>query len=279
MMLYKLPICGTDKIIGVGMIGNLQIITNLYYHYDSPVYADMYSKGNCITYDKEYEKEFNIINPFEYYFEFRHKNKQFVKEIDLPKNHYDIIALKYGNYNLKYMDVYRTIKERFLQTYTFKNDILNFTNEYNEMYFKNKTILGVHIRCTDMVATNQNHDYHYFINKIKDVLTKHDIDKIFIATDSNEIIQKATNIFGIGKILWVNDIERVDTIDNPIGAHDRINTDCIKYSHRKYHNYLCGKEVFIDMLLLSKCNYFIRSFSAISDMAIFFNDKMSEVYN
>ena len=69
-----------------------------------------------------------------------------------------------------------------------------------------------------MVATNQNHDYHYFINKIKDVLTKHDIDKIFIATDSNEIIQKATNIFGIGKILWVNDIERVDTIDNPIGG-------------------------------------------------------------
>ena len=80
MYLYKLPICGTDKIIGVGMIGNLQIITNLYYHYDSPIYADMYSNGNCITYDKEYEKEFNIINPFEYYFEFRHKNKQFERE-------------------------------------------------------------------------------------------------------------------------------------------------------------------------------------------------------
>jgi hypothetical protein len=97
MYLYKLPICGTDKIIGVGMIGNLQIITNLYYHYDSPIYADMYSNGNCITYDKEYEKEFNIINPFEYYFEFRHKNKQFEREIYLPRNHYDIAALKYGS--------------------------------------------------------------------------------------------------------------------------------------------------------------------------------------
>jgi hypothetical protein len=117
------------------------------------------------------------------------------------------------------------------------------------------------------------------MNKIKDVLTKYEIDKIFIATDSNEIIQKAINIFGNDKILSINNIERVNTADDSVGAHDRINTDSIKYNSRKYHNYLCGKEVFIDMLLLSKCNYFIRSFSAISDMAIFFNDKMKEVYN
>ena len=105
MYLYKLSQCGTDKIIGVGMVGNLQIITNLYYHYDFPIYADMYSNGNCITYDKEYEKDFNIINPFEYYFDFKHKDKNFEYEIYLPKNHYDITALKYGDYNLKYMDI------------------------------------------------------------------------------------------------------------------------------------------------------------------------------
>lgn len=200
-------------------------------------------------------------------------------KIYLPRNHYDITALKYGNYNLKYMDIYRNIREKFFQSYSFKNDILNFTNKYEEEHFKNKTLLGVHIRCTDMVATKQNNNYNYFMNKIKDVLTKYEIDKIFIATDSNEIIQKAINIFGNDKILSINNIERVNTADDSVGAHDRINTDSIKYNSRKYHNYLCGKEVFIDMLLLSKCNYFIRSFSAISDMAIFFNDKMKEVYN
>ena len=279
MYLYKLPKCGTDKIIGVGMMGNLQIIIHLYYHYDFPIYADMYSNGNCITYDKEYEKDFNIINPFEYYFDFKHKDKNFEHEIYIPKNHYDITALNYGNYNLKYMDIYRNIREKFFQCYSFKNDIVNFTNEYEEEYFKNKIILGVHIRCTDMVSTKQNKNCFYFIDKIKHVLAKHNIDKIFIASDSNEVVCKVIDIFGKDKILAINNIERVNTIDDPTGSHHRINTDIIKYSSRKYHNYLCGKEVLIDMLLLSKCNYLIRSFSCVSDMAIFFNDKMSEVYN
>lgn len=146
-------------------------------------------------------------------------------------------------------------------------------------HFKNKTVLGVHIRATDMVATNQNKNYHYFIDKIKDVLTKHDINKIFIASDSQAIVNHAINIFGNDKILSIDDIERADTFNSPVGAHDRINVNTIVYSKRKYHNYLCGREVIIDMLLLSKCNYFIRSYSAVSDMAIFFNDRMRKVYD
>ena len=30
---YKLPICGTTKIIGVGIIGNINLLLFLYYHH------------------------------------------------------------------------------------------------------------------------------------------------------------------------------------------------------------------------------------------------------
>ena len=57
------------------------------------------------------------------------------------------------------------------------------------------------------------------------------------------------------KYYRIDDIERANTFNSPVGMHDRINTDTIVYSKRKYHDYLCGREVIIDMVLLSKCNY------------------------
>ena len=165
----------------------------------------------------------------------------------------------------------------FFKNYKIKDDILNFIKNYEESNFNCENILGVHIRATDMISTGQNKNVEYFIDKIKEVIQKNVIDKIFIATDDNEIIKTCTNIFNNKKILYLDNIERVD--NNSIGQHDRINTNNYIYNNRKYHNYLCGKEVIIDTFLLSKCNYFIRSYSAVSDLAILFSDKIQEVFN
>ena len=59
-----------------------------------------------------------------------------------------------------------------------------------------------------------------------------------------------------------------------VQPQDRINYENNIVNTRKYHNYLNGKEVLIDILLLSKCDYFLRSHSSVSDIAIIFNDNI-----
>ena len=98
--IYKLTKCGTDKIIGVGIIGNLEMLLCLYFHYKCDIFFDTYSNGNCIVYDKDYEKDFNIQNPFEYYFEPLFDLKNINEEIFFPKNHWDFQELTYGKFDL-----------------------------------------------------------------------------------------------------------------------------------------------------------------------------------
>lgn len=278
-VIYKLSICGTDKLIGVGMIGNLEMLLCLYFHYKCNIYFDMYSNGHCIVYDKDYEIDSNITNPFEYYFEPLFDIKNINQEIFFPESHWSFPEIAYGKFELKYKNIYYEIRNMFFKNYKIKDDILNFINYYEETHLNCNDILGVHIRASDMMATGQNYDIEYFINKIKYILEKRTINKIFLATDDNEIIKTCTNIFNTKEILYLNNIERVDNINRSIGQHDRINTENHNYNSRKYHNYLCGKEVIIDTFLLSKCNYFLRSNSAVSDLAILFSDKIQEVFN
>ena len=80
------------------------------YHYDLPIYIDTYTNGHCIRYGKDYEKDFGIKNPFEYYFDFKHENKVFKREISMPFT--QPVPIKYGRYNLKYMDKYHINQKR-----------------------------------------------------------------------------------------------------------------------------------------------------------------------
>ena len=279
--IYKLPICGTTKIIGVGIIGNINMLLFLYYHHSTldNIYMDMYSNGKCIVYDKDYGKKENIKNPFEYYFEPKFTLKDKMKSIDFPKNHWSMSFFEYGKINLQYKEIYKKIKEKFYNDYRIKNDILLFANNFFETNFKNSRVLGVHIRTTDMMATNKKqHKFDYFIMKINEIILNNKIDKIFIASDNNECIKKLIKIFYNKEILYIENIERVNNFNDVRGSHNRINTGDVKYNNRKYHNYLCGKEAIIDVLLLTKCNYLLRSYSSLSDAAIILNENIEKVY-
>lgn len=278
---YKLPICGTTKIIGVGIIGNINLLLFLYYHHPNldNIYIDMYSNGNCIVYDKDYGENEKIKNPFEYYFEPKFTLKNEMKIIDFPNNHWSLPFFQYGNINLQYKEIYKKIKEKFFNDYRIKNDTLLFVNNFYETHFKEKRVLGVHIRTTDMMATNHNQPkFNYFITKIKEILLDNQIDKIFIASDNNECIKNLIEIFNDKEIIYIENIERVNSFNDIRGSHDRINTEGEIYNNRKYHNYLCGKEAIQDVLLLAKCNYLLKSYSSLSDAAIILNENIEKVY-
>ena len=236
----------------------------------------MYSNGKCIVYDEEYEEKEKIKNPFEYYFEPRF-NLETTKIIDFPigSNH-SSGPFNYGKYdhnNYKY--VYKKIKDKFYNNYKIKDDISLFVNNFFVDNFKNTKVLGVHIRYNDH-TDKKSIDYH--IKRIRHVLSKNKIDKIFIASDTicciNDIIEAFKNI----DIIYLKNIERVTSYNDNRGQHDRINTETEIHNNRKYHNYLCGKEAIMDVLLLAKCNYLLKSKSALTDAAIVLNENIEKVF-
>ena len=79
------------------------------------------------------------------------------------------------------------------------------------------------------------------------------------------------NTFKNIPVLFVKDMERATDLDD-----DRLSLD--RTIEKNYSLYLASKEAIIDTLLLSKCNYLIRSYSALSDIAIIFNENIQEVF-
>ena len=247
---YKLGICGTQKLSGVGMMGNVVILIYLIHKYNCNIYFDTYSNGKCIMYDEDYEADFNIKNPFEYYFEPLIDVNNISEEL-IDKQPTFFPELKYGFYDLKFKPLYDSLKQKLFKQYKIKEDILNEVTEFEKKNFANDIILGVQIRTTDLMASGMNHDVEYFFKRIEIVSKIHDnISKIFIATDNHEIIKLCREKFNNKTILCLENIDRAHSINDKNGSHDRINIHDNVYNNRKYHNYLCGKEALIDMLLL-----------------------------
>jgi hypothetical protein len=277
---YKLGICGNPKLSGVGMMGNVVILIYLIHKYNCNIYFDTYSNGKCIMYDEDYEADFNIKNPFEYYFEPLIDVNNISEEL-IDKQPTFFPELKYGFYDLKFKPLYDSLKQKFFKQYKIKEDILNEVTEFEKKNFANDIILGVQIRTTDLMASGMNHDVEYFFKRMEIVSKIHDnISKIFIATDNHEIIKLCREKFNNKTILCLENIDRAHSINDTRGNNNRINNESVMhiYDDRKYHNYLCGKEPLIDTLLLSKCDYLIKSRSALSDLAVLFSEKIKKIY-
>lgn len=285
MLIYKLEYYGTNEVLGLGLIGNIQLLIGLFGYYTNDInYIDMYSNGKCIVYDEEYEKDTRILNPLLYYFDFECdlNSKKNSKIISYPLTEIrNLIYLKYANYDIKYKSIYNNIKNNFFKYYNFKSDILEVVNNFNNMYFSNDdNILGLHLRTTDMMHTNQNKNINYFRDKLELALSENSLIKtIFIASDNNGVIKYFVDLYPNKNIVFLDIISRESDIYSKVAPHHRININNKIVNNRKYHNYLTGKEAICDMLLLSKCNYLIRSFSAISDLAIFFSDSIIKTYS
>lgn len=274
---YKFKIHGDPSIIGVGMIGNILVVLQVIYHNinnNVNIYIDQYSNGNCIVYDKQYTEDTNIINPFDYYFQqnTKHNNNNYFLSNSLP------IELSYGACNFLNCDLYKKLKNLFFKNFKIKDDIINIVDSYILNNFNNNIVLGVQIRLTDMIFYHKTHDIYYFIKRVNEILNTHKIDKIFVSTDNEEAINIFIKNVNHNNILFQKNIERENSINSNVGMHYKINTNKNIINNRIYHNYHIGKEVLIDTLILSKCDYLLRSRSAVSDVAIIFNENIKEIF-
>ena len=185
-----------------------------------------------------------------WYYHWYHNNK---KNIDYNKY--------YDNFYYKNRIIgYKIVKKYF----KYKKNIINNVNKLWIKYFGNNSlfkykILGVHMRGTDKgghrrkVNANEYMDYmnkfmkYYGYNKTRFFIATDDINYLlFIKNNFNGIWYAQNNII-------------------------RSSTKTAIFNLKNISKYEIGKEVIIDILLLSKCDWFIHSASAVSE-SVFYNN-------
>lgn len=271
---YILDKFGTDKVIGLGLAGNLHLICQMILNNPTHnIHIDWFSQGKCIVYDKQYSEDTKIFNPFEYYF-----NQKYSKSSVTNSFHHPCESLPYAKCNLLNCNLYELCKKKFYENFTLKQELQDEIDKYHDTYFKNKSVLGVQVRLTDMTHYHNVPTLEYYINKTRNILSSEKPDCIFIASDTEVTVNKFKQAFPTMDIYYQKNIMRSELEKDAIQPQDRINTQNNIVNTRKYHNYLNGKEVLMDILLLSKCDYFLRSHSAVSDIAIIFNKNIKKLF-
>lgn len=247
---------------GVGMAGNLLIISNelLRLKDNDMVRVDMGQYKTICS-----EKPHNNENAWEYYFEQTLKFTDSVDVILKPPRPRILIYDKYYSQNDKIM---LEAKRLFYKHFSFKDVILNDVNNFYNENIKGKVTLGCQIRLGDMLNNNVVNVNKYW-DKIKLILKeKPYIEQIFIASDDNKSIDFLKDKSNI-PILHLNDIYRTSSLDPTYRLKNE----------RKNHEYNLCKEVLVDILLLTKCDYFLRSqVSSVSLMSTLLSENIKQIY-
>lgn len=136
-----------------------------------------------------------------------------------------------------------------------------------------KGVLGVLLRGTDYVNSRpKDHPVQptieQAIDKMDEVLTSQEFQKIYLATEDAGIYQELCNRYG-EKIVSM-DVERYIT-----DKTENINDISVKKSTNKYQ---MGKDYLINILVLSKCDYLLAGNAGGSQGALLFRDTKSAKY-
>jgi hypothetical protein len=142
-----------------------------------------------------------------------------------------------------------------------KPEIINEIDKIYNTDFIGKNVLGVHIRLTDKKTTPSENktiiSCEHYIKEINKYVSKNKNCFIFVATDSDEYIGTLKNEYG-DKIILFNDILRGK-------GNKGVHIDGSPNGYKK------GKDVLIETILLSRCNFLIKGISNVSLCSLFFN--------
>eukprot|EP01084_Bolivina_argentea_P121133 214702_1 len=159
--------------------------------------------------------------------------------------------------------------------------LLKKSNKYMTLLKNDFVFLGVQMRGTDKTAGRRlvfPEEYlRYIFLFVQYFMQSEKQPKVFLATDDINYIKYIRYYWHYNEYLPSNDI-RFEFNNIVIMQTDIIRS---KYNNavfnlnileiNKYKRYIMGKEVLFDILMLSKCDYFIHSASAVAE-AVFYNN-------
>lgn len=232
----------------------------------SSLYADYEIKNNdkFITYNKienSYLQYFidpflniNKNNKYPKIFKFPPLNKRGLEEPIIYKNIFNenvtIYSYLLNHEKMKYISF--LIKKYIL----IKDEIKNKINLIYNENFKNKKVLGLHIRQTDHGEHGKLLDFDFYVNEIKKNIDN--FDMLYVMSDNYEYLNKIENIFP-NKIFYVEDIIRSN------------NDICVHFDKSIINRYKLGEDVLIETMLMCNCDTVLLTNSNICNFILAYN--------
>lgn len=242
-------------------------------------YSPVISAGNKFAY-KEEKRVLGKSNPFEYYF--YQPAEIGLKQAKLSYHvicshilHRIIVELVYTGrycdylYNYNYLQAMSKIVKKHIKFNAVTRQFI--TSGLNKLDFKDKKIIGVHVRGTDFRSNYNRHPVSITaedcFSEIEKMLTENKYDKIFVATDDKRILNRFLARYG-NKVCYYMDVVR----------NDRNRSVIFEEKNAEKNKYRLGLEVIRDMYTLAKCDALVAGISQVAVCAQINKLAMEEVY-
>jgi hypothetical protein len=140
-----------------------------------------------------------------------------------------------------------------------QESILKTVEDYYERSMAGKKTVGIHIRRTDKKCERP----HIELQKIFDCANSQEADQYLLATDEQDIVELAKA-----------------ALKRPVITF-QVNRSCngypIHYNPESTNKTQAGREVLIEVLLLSKTDFFVHTISNVSTAVIYFNPQLPHI--
>ena len=146
------------------------------------------------------------------------------------------------------------------------NFIKKIVENFEKKNFKDKKVLGVHFRGTDM-KTTPSHPFPPTFTQvtflIDNFLNKYGYDKVFIITEQLNYLNRLKKRYK-NKIIFFD-------------SYRSNKSKIFQETSRNNHRYLLGRDILIETLLLSKTDMIISSKTNVSKAALLFSKKNKKI--
>tara|TARA_B110000037_G_C17114606_1_gene503239 strand:- start:2290 stop:3333 length:1044 start_codon:yes stop_codon:yes gene_type:complete len=161
---------------------------------------------------------------------------------------------------------FRTYKKIITKYVKIDNFIKKIVENFEKKNFKDKKILGVHFRGTDM-KTTPSHPFPPTFTQvtflIDNYLNKYEYDKVFIITEQLNYLNRLKKKYK-DKIIFFD-------------SYRSNKSKIFQETSRNNHRYLLGRDILIETLLLSKTDMIISSKTNVSKAALLFSKKNKKI--
>ncbi len=152
----------------------------------------------------------------------------------------------------------------FSSNFTLKPDLAAYVEQFVESHFERGKTLGVHFRGTDKKEEAARVDWESAANTVSEYLLQNpETEVLFISSDESSFIEWLSNKFSSELKVVFHDDKEKSVSGKPI--HLNASEGCA---------YTKGREALVNCLLLSRCDFLIRSASFLSGWASVFNPDM-----
>jgi len=172
----------------------------------------------------------------------------------------DTSELAWKNYDKKLS--LSIAKDLFDKYFSFNPLILNEVDSFSDRWFSNKQVLGIHYRGSDKITEAPGVTLEALRDRVVEMLQNDpSIHLIFVSSDEEKAVHYLKNLD-----LPVPVIYREDAIRSENGAQIHL--------QKQNSKSVINRDAMVNCLLLSRCDYLLKTASLLSDCSVIFNPKL-----